>query len=227
MWCADAAAHSHCSDGPPRPGATPCAAALWSISRTVVGGGCDAAALRFSSAVRSSRPVSFGVRSSNVSTSVSPFVSTSISSWDGSMARSSRRQEEAGDGQVDSEEGRRSPSTRPRGALLFTFTRAPPFLRSPSTLRNHFSAHAAHGQHDVDTRRQRVLAHVRGSAQLHHVRSTRARGRRAASFLADLQPTEFSTKLNGVRREGIKTTKATSTTLQITRITEEIVKSEK
>ena len=39
MWCADAAAHSHCSDGPPRPGATPCAAALWSISRTVVGGG--------------------------------------------------------------------------------------------------------------------------------------------------------------------------------------------
>ena len=104
MWCADAAAHSHCSDGPPRPGATPCAAALWSISRTVVGGGCDAAALRFSSAVRSSRPVSFGVRSSNVSTSVSPLVSTSISSWDGSMARSSRRQEEAGDGQVDGEE---------------------------------------------------------------------------------------------------------------------------
>ena len=89
MWCADAAAHSHCSDGPPRPGATPCAAALWSISRTVVGGGCDAAALRFSSAVRSSRPVSFGVRSSNVSTSVSPFVSTSILSWDGNMARSS------------------------------------------------------------------------------------------------------------------------------------------
>ena len=41
----DAAAHSHCSDGPPSPGATPCAAALWSISRTVVGGGCDAAAL--------------------------------------------------------------------------------------------------------------------------------------------------------------------------------------
>ena len=123
------------------------------------GGGCDAAALRFSSAVRSSRPVSFGVRSSNVSTSVSPFVSTSILSWDGS-----RR------GQVDSEEDgegggwaaelkhalHTSPSHhRPSPAVH----PAQPFLSQlPTAARCRYSEAAR-------------LAHVRGPA-LQRVRST-------------------------------------------------------
>ena len=135
MWCADAAAHSHCSDGPPSPGATPCAAALWSISRTVVGGGCDAAALRFSSAVRSSRPVSFGVRSSNVSTSVSPFVSTSISSWDGSMFRTAER------GKAETASRRRDNRVRPpAGAALHA-------IRGLSAAHSRVSLHAVASFH--------------------------------------------------------------------------------
>ena len=62
-------------------------------------------------------------------------------------ARSCRRPSRAGTAAWLSREGRRSPSTRPGGALFFTFTRALLSDRRPRCARNHHSQPTLPGQH--------------------------------------------------------------------------------